>query len=425
MKEFKNRRLYTVSLGCAKNRVDSEKALAILENQGCTVEENPAAADLILVNSCGFIGEARRETIDTILELAEYKKKNPRIKLAVMGCMVERFREEMAKELPEVDYLFTLSDDAMSEIYRSKNTTRVVQPGSVWAYLKIAEGCGNSCSFCSIPMIRGPLKSRPVDEIEAEAIRLMDSGVKELVLVAQDTTRYGADLKMKDGAVKLLSKLAKLGPERLRLMYAYPTLVTDSLIDFIADEPAVCRYMDIPFQHIDDSVLEAMGRRERGDDIKRLVDKVRQKMPDGAIRSSFIVGFPGETEENFRNLEKFIKESALDHVGVFVYSREDGTGAAGLPDDVAPEIKEERRARLMEIQNAVSLEINRSKIGKTYPVLVDRFDDEESLLLGRLETQAPEVDGEVILDNCDANPGDVITVMIEDCMEYDLVGTPV
>lgn len=417
-------RVHTVSLGCAKNRVDSEKCLSILLRQGCEAADSPGDADLILINSCGFIGDARRETIETALELAEYKKQNGKLKLAVMGCMVERFKKEMEKEMPEIDYLFSLSEGSMAELYDSANTRRALETRLPFAYLKIAEGCGSSCSFCSIPLIRGGLKSRPMDEIEREARSLMEFGIREICLVAQDTTRYGADLGIKNGIVKLLQRLAALGPAWLRLMYGYPTLVTDDLIRLISSTDSITPYLDIPFQHVDSGLLKAMGRQESESGIMRLIEKIRKAMPDGAIRSSFIVGFPGETDEIFGKLEKFIQNAELDHVGVFTYSREEGTKAAELPDDVPDKIKEERKTRIMELQSPVSEKRNRRKVGKKFQALVERFDAENSLLTGRLTTQAPEVDGELILDECDASPGDIITVRITEAFEYDLVGKP-
>ena len=425
MKRLRNMRLYMVSLGCAKNRVDSEKTVAILKSQGCTLTGDPEEADCILINTCGFINDARQESVETVLEMAEIKKTNPKAKLAVMGCMVERYRKEMAEELPEIDYMMSLSDDDASPIYVPENTRRELEPGAVSAYLKIAEGCGNACSFCTIPLIRGPLKSRPMQAIVAEARELIAAGVKEIVLVAQDTTRYGADLRVKDGLAQLLLELVKSGPQWLRVMYLYPTLITDEIIRIIASEPALCPYMDVPFQHISDTVLKKMGRNETQKDIVQLVGRIRAAMPHGAIRTSFIVGFPGETEKDFRHLEKFLKEAQLDHVGVFTYSAEDGTKAAGYADDVPEEEKLERKERLMGIQQGISLKKNRAVVGQTFEAMVERYDQENGLLLGRLKTQAPDVDGELILDGCEAKPGDILKVKITQGMEYDLVGVPV
>lgn len=425
MEEIRNQRVYMVSLGCAKNRVDSEKALALLLKQGCRVTDDPGEAECILINSCGFINSARRETVDTILELAEYKKQNPSLNLAVMGCMVELFRKEMADEMPEINYFLGLSDKSVSNVYRSDNIERVIQPGSVFAYLKIAEGCGNSCTFCSIPLIRGPLKSRPMEDIAMEARSLLGRGVKELCLVAQDTTRYGADLGMKNGLVKLIRRILEEKPVWVRILYAYPTLLTDELIDLIGSEPSICKYIDVPFQHIHNGILKRMGRQESEYDILRLLEKLRKTMPEGAVRSSFIVGFPGETEREFGRLERFLEEALLDHVGIFVYSREEGTKAAFMEDDVPPKVKEERRERLMEVQRKISSAINARKVGSVLPVMVERYSGEERLLTGRLSTQAPEVDGEVILDNCEALPGEIIDIRIKEGLDYDLVGEPV
>lgn len=424
MKNLRNMRLHMVSLGCAKNRVDSEKVLHILQDQGCTITDNPEEADCLLVNSCGFIDAAKRETIDTILELAEIKKTRPGAKLAVMGCMVERYKAEMQSDLPEIDYFLAISDESTQEVYRTDNIKRVTQPGVVSAYLKIAEGCGNDCSFCSIPAIRGPLKSRPAEAVIAEAKQLLDIGIRELVLVAQDTTRYGADLRRKNGLVELLKELKNLKELQggwLRVMYLYPTLITDAMIDMIASGPPFTPYIDVPFQHYDDDVLKRMGRQETSKDIQSLMDRIRAKMPHGAVRTSFIVGFPGETEKQFNNLLKFVKEAQFDHVGVFTYSHEEGTAAASLEDDVPEEVKQTRRDKLMQAQNVVSKKKNKEKMGKTFDALVERYDTENSLLIGRLATQAPEVDGELILDDCEAAPGEIIRVTVTRAMDYDLI----
>ncbi len=416
-----------VSLGCAKNRVDSEKILAILQQQGCTITDNPEEADCLLVNSCGFIDAAKRETIDTILSLAEIKKTKPNAKLAVMGCMVERYKAELQSDIPEIDYLLAISDESTKEVYRTDNIKRVTQPGVVSAYLKIAEGCGNACSFCSIPAIRGPLKSRPLEAVVAEAKELLSIGIRELVLVAQDTTRYGADLRKKNGLVELLKQLGDLKELQqgwLRVMYLYPTLITDAMIEMIASGPPFTPYIDVPFQHYDDAVLKRMGRQESSADIRSLMKRIRKKMPHGAIRTSFIVGFPGETDKQFNTLLEFVKEARFDHVGVFTYSSEEGTGAAAFADDVPEKVKEKRRAQLMKAQNAISKKKNKEKLGKTFDALVERYDEEDRLLIGRLATQAPEVDGETILDGCESAPGEIIKVTVTGAMDYDLIAHP-
>lgn len=422
MKRLRDMNVHLVSLGCSKNRVDSEKTLAILKKQGCAVTDDPKKADCLLVNTCGFINEARAESIGTILELAELKKSNPGVKIAVMGCMVERFENELVAELPEVDYFFNFASDTAALAHMPDATDRVLESGAVSAYLKIAEGCGNSCGFCSIPLIRGPLKSRPVESIVAEARQLTSAGIRELVLVAQDTTRYGADLRMKNGLVGLLREVIKTKPAWVRVMYLYPTLITDEIISFIAGEPTVCDYVDVPFQHINDQLLKKMGRNETKKDIFRLLEKVRKSMPDGAIRTSFIVGLPGETERQFEELEKFVREAELDHAGVFTYSPEEGTKAALLADDVPDVIKRERKERLMRAQQEISLRKNEAKEGKVFEALVEKYDAADNLLLGRLRSQAPEVDGEVILDRCESRPGEIIRVRITGAMEYDLIG---
>lgn len=422
MKNLKNLRVYMVSLGCPKNRVDSEKTLAKLSEQGCRVVDDPEDAECLLINTCGFIGDAREESVDTILDLAEYKKKRPGVKLAVMGCMVELFHDDMAGSMPEIDILVGLHEEDTIDVQGDGVLDRVLEPGAVAAYLKIAEGCGNSCSFCSIPLIRGSLRSRSVIDLVKETRGLISNGIKEISLISQDTTRYGLDLKMKDGLVTLVRELLKERPDWLRLHYLYPTFVSDSLIDLVASEPSVCGYFDIPFQHIDSGILKGMGRQETERDIKELVEKIRQKAGGAAIRSAFIVGFPGEGEEEFERLHDFVRDAKLDHVGIFTYSPETGTSAEKIGETVSEELKEERKNILMELQSGISAEINSAKVGKKFPVLVERYRDEENLLTGRLMTQGVDIDGEVILDESDALPGELVEVEITGSMEYDLIG---
>jgi ribosomal protein S12 methylthiotransferase len=422
MKNLKNLRVYMVSLGCPKNRVDSEKTLAKLARQGCSVVADPAEAECILVNTCGFIGEAREESIDTILGLAEYKKKRPEVKLAVMGCMVELFHNDMADAMPEIDILVGLHDKDTIDVQGDGLLERTMEPGAVSAYLKIAEGCGNSCSFCSIPLIRGPLKSRSVDDVVMEARSLISKGIKEISLISQDTTRFGLDLKMKDGLVTLVREVLEEKPDWIRLHYLYPTFVSDSLIDLVASEPSLCGYFDIPFQHIDSGILKRMGRQETESDIKDLVGKIRHKAPGAAIRSAFIVGFPGEGDEEFGRLYDFVREAKLDHVGIFSYSPETGTPAEKIGDTVPNLLKEERKNILMELQKGISAGINSAKVGKKFPLLVERYREDENLLTGRLMTQAAEIDGEVILDESDTVPGELVEAEITGSMEYDLIG---
>ncbi len=427
-----NSKLYMVSLGCPKNRVDSEETLTALTAGGVTLVTEETDADIVLVNTCGFVTDAKAESIDTILELAEIKKTRPSTKLAVMGCLSERYRDDLIKQIPEIDHIFGVAelDDIVAKLAPDKTThpdpdhsPRILTTARHWTYLKIAEGCSNTCSFCVIPKIRGPYISRPMNTIVAEAESLAERGVKEIILVAQDTSLYGADLKIKQGLTKLLHKLEKVnGMEWIRVLYLYPALLDNDLIKTIGQSEKVVPYFDIPLQHASDFVLKRMKRPETESSIRRLLSTIRELAPTAAIRTSLITGFPGETDDDFDKLHRLVKEVKFDHMGVFAYSPEEDTTAVGLPDQVDEAVANERLRILMETQNGISAKITAAKIGQAVTVMVDDADPVEMILPARLKTQAPGIDGCVILDEVEAEPGRIITVKITGANDYDLIG---
>ena len=431
-----------VSLGCPKNTVDSEIVLGSLTDKGYSVTSNEGDADVIIVNTCGFIDKAKEESIDAILEMAEYKRKGNCQKLVVMGCLSQRYKDELLKEIPEIDYLVGAGDfKSVAEMIESKNgikkskvrepvfdfnenTPRILTTPRYTAYVKIAEGCSNRCSFCIIPKIRGPFKSRNVDSIVREAEMLSDKGVKEINLISQDTTMFGTDIGLKNGLSELLKRLVKIdGVRWIRLLYCYPTFLNDELIEIMKNEEKICKYIDLPLQHSHDDILKAMMRQEREGEIRDLIFRIRDAIPDIAIRTAFIVGFPGETERHFEHLLSFVKEMKFEHLGVFTYSPEEGTKAAEIPDHVLEDVKNKRKDTIMEIQKRLSLEKNKRFIGTTKDVLVEETTgSDEFLISGRMQTQAPEIDGVVYIEKSEVRAGDILPVKITKAMEYDLVG---
>ncbi len=431
-----------VSLGCPKNTVDSEIVLGSLTDKGYSVTSNEGDADVIIVNTCGFIDSAKEESIDAILEMAEYKRKGNCQKLIVMGCLSQRYKDELLKEIPEIDYLAGAGDfKSVAEMIESKNgikkskvrepvfdfnenTPRILTTPRYTAYIKIAEGCSNRCSFCIIPKIRGPFKSRNIDSIIREAEILSDKGVKELNLISQDTTMFGADTGLKNGLSVLLKKLVKIdGIRWIRLLYCYPTFLNDELIEIMKNEEKICKYIDLPLQHSHDDILKGMMRQEREGEIRDLIFRIRDAIPDIAIRTAFIVGFPGETDRHFEHLLSFVKEMKFEHLGVFTYSPEEGTKAAEIQNHVLEDVKKKRKDTIMEIQKRVSLEKNKRFIGTTKDVLVEETTgSDEFLISGRMQTQAPEIDGVVYIEKSEVRAGDILPVKITKAMEYDLVG---
>jgi ribosomal protein S12 methylthiotransferase len=437
-----------VSLGCPKNAVDTEYLLGDLVNTGYEITPNQEEADVLVVNTCGFIESAKKESVDAILEMAQLKTDGRCRKLIVTGCLSERYSDDLLKEIPEIDHIFgvnqyprlkqvlhvngSASTEARDQMngpaeYFEPFAERILTTPSYSAYLKISEGCSNKCAFCIIPKMRGNIRSQPLESLVLEARQLAEQGVRELNLISQDTTMYGLDLRMKNGLVRLLEALVKVeGIAWIRLFYCYPTFIDSELIEFIQRETKICPYIDVPLQHIHDEMLARMKRQEREDKVRRMLDEIRAKIPDVALRTTFITGFPGETEAHFRHLRDFVQEAQFDHVGVFTYSHEEGTTAFDYQDDVPEKIKQERKDELMQVQKAISLKKNQAKIGEVHPVLVEGIDGDESYLVtGRLPTQAPEIDGQVIIEASDVEPGMIVPMRILSATDYDVVATQV
>lgn len=432
-----------VSLGCDKNRVDSEVMLGLLLRAGHSIVNRPEEADVIIVNTCGFIDPAKEESVETILEQAQYKKMGKCRLLIVTGCLAQRYSKEIINEIPEVDAVigtgrFTEILDVINRC-ESKHERmvavdnprfpdingipRVLTTPSYTAYLKISEGCSNRCTYCVIPQLRGPHVSRPMDHVLEEAQLLVDRGVKEIILVGQDLTRYGQDLKGDISLVKLIKELVKIpGLVWVRLLYCYPDRVTDELIDAIAQEEKVCNYIDIPIQHIHPEILRKMNRPADPEQIKSLLAKLRKRIPDIIIRTSLIVGFPGEGNAEFQELLDFVKEYQFNRVGVFPYSKEEGTPAARLPGQVDERTKEARRDALMSIQQKISKRLNRQRVGQICKVLIEGTSS-EGVYFGRSYGEAPEIDGQVfVISDRPLKAGDFVNVKITKAYEYDLLG---
>lgn len=433
-----------VSLGCPKNLVDSEVMLGLIKDSGYEITSRQQEADILIVNTCSFIKDAKEESIKTIFELARQKDQGNCRVLLVTGCLAQRYPEQLLNEIPEIDGLVgtgSLSGitGAIRQALTGKRVSMVGEPGhlhteafprlqatpSYSAYLKIAEGCDNRCSYCTIPEVRGAYKSRKIEDIISEASQLARRGVKELILVAQDTTRYGNDLYNSPALDDLLLRLDQVdGLVWLRLLYTYPTLFSDKLIQAMAGTCKLCRYLDIPLQHAADTVLRRMNRRGGSRENTRLLETLRSAIPGLTLRTSFIVGFPGETEEEFQELLDFMAYIKFERVGIFTYSREEGTAAAEMSGQVPEEIKLERRERAMELQKQISRDINQTKIGETIPVLVEgRRTKKLHVYEGRSEGDAPEIDGKVIFKSGkDLKPGDFVRVLVKGASPYDLEG---
>ena len=434
-----------VSLGCVKNLVDTEVMLGLLQDGGVELIDDPAEADILVVNTCGFIDAAKEESLQTILQMAEFKKTGRCRGLIVAGCLGQRYQQELLDEMPEVDVILgtaawgriqeavaaalegrrALFIDSLTTLYDEK-TPRISTMPSYSAYVKVAEGCSNCCTYCVIPSVRGAFRSRPIESVVEEVRHLAHKGVREINLVAQDTTSYGKDLYGQPNLVALLKELAVIdGVEWIRLLYCYPRYFTDELIAYMASEPKICRYVDLPLQHIHDGVLQAMNRRDRQADIDLLLQKIRQAMPDVVLRTSFIVGFPGETEEQFAFLEQWLETARFDHVGVFTYSQEEGTAAGAMAEQVPEEVKQERYHRLMALQSKISEEINRSLEGRELEVIVTGLDETRpEVILARSYREAPDVDGQIYVETSGQDGlkvGDSLKVRIAQGFSYDLV----
>jgi ribosomal protein S12 methylthiotransferase len=441
-----------ISLGCPKNLVDSEVMMGQLAAAGYEITTDESEAETLVVNTCGFIDSAKQESIDAILEAARMKTAGKAKRLVVAGCLVERYRDELRAEIPEVDAfigtnqigditkvcdervntrslpVIALGNQSATYLY-DESTPRVLATPGYSAFIKIAEGCDRPCAFCFIPQMRGHFRSRRFGSVVSEAHALAARGVRELILVAQDSSRYGEDLAQPDGLAHLLRELARLdGIEWVRVMYTYPTHISDLFLDVMASEPKAVKYLDMPLQHASQNVLKLMRRGGNRASLERLIERVRQRVPGIGVRTTFITGFPGETEEDFDELMAFIRNVEFDRVGVFTYSDEEGTSAFDLPDKVDPKVAAKRRDRLMKEQRRISLRRNRARIGETYRVLFEGAAKETDLLWqGRLESQAPEIDGVVLINDAPEGfapaPGDFVNVRITDAHEYDLIGS--
>ncbi|MFR4651747.1 MAG: 30S ribosomal protein S12 methylthiotransferase RimO [Phascolarctobacterium sp.] len=433
-----------VSLGCPKNLVDSEVMLGIIRDKKMEITNNPAEADLIIVNTCGFIESAKEESVNTVLQMAEYKNEGCCKYLIMTGCLSQRYADELFESMPEVDAVvgtdcFTdiawIIDEVMAgkrvkhlQKLASKNVAmlpRMLTTPSYMAYLKIAEGCDNCCSYCIIPQLRGPYTSRPYEEVLAEAKALADSGVKELIVVAQDTTRYGEDLYGKLLLPKLLHDLHDLeGIQWIRVMYLYPNNFTDELIEAFATLDKVCKYIDIPLQHASDRLLDSMNRYDTRAQVETLLEKLRTRIPGITIRTTFIVGFPGETEEDFAELQDFMEKQRFENAGVFQYSQEEGTVAGAMPNQIAQEVKENRYHELMALQAGISEEIHQNREGEELDVLVEGFDEEnDKLAFGRSIHEAPDIDGNIFIEGAEnVQIGDIVRVRILQGFTYEMVG---
>ncbi|RKN86453.1 30S ribosomal protein S12 methylthiotransferase RimO [Paenibacillus ginsengarvi] len=431
-----------VTLGCEKNLVDSEIMSGLIHERGYSLVDDKEEATVIIVNTCGFIDAAKEESVNTILDLADLKETANLKALIVSGCLTQRYKKELMNEMPEIDGIVGTGDfDKINDIidealagrkpilvgnpafnYEKQLPRRMTTPRYT-AYVKIAEGCDNACTFCSIPIMRGKFRSRSIESITAEVSQLAAQGVREISLIAQDSTNYGTDLY--DGFMlpTLLNKVSEVpGIEWVRLHYAYPGFFTDELIEVIASNPKVCKYIDMPLQHSEDLILKRMRRPGRQRDSRELVAKIRSRIPDVALRTSVIVGFPGETEEDFANLCEFVKEMRFDRLGVFAYSNEEDTPASRLPGHLSDEVKEFRATTLMEIQREISREEIGKRIGQELDVLIERYDGRNDVYIGRTEFDAPDVDGEVFVTRCTADIGAMQKVRITHSFEFDLSG---
>ncbi|MGL4997748.1 30S ribosomal protein S12 methylthiotransferase RimO [Cetobacterium sp.] len=437
-------RLGLISLGCSKNLVDSENLIGLMvARKGFEITNNLEEAEVVLINTCGFIGDAKEESIQAILEVAEKKASGQVKKIIVAGCLAQRYADELLAEIPEIDAIVGTGEihkieeivDAIlmdEKIIRCESfdflanagTERILTTNPHTAYLKIAEGCNRRCTYCIIPQLRGDLRSRTIEDIVEEAKALAASGVREINLLAQETTEYGIDLYKKKALPDLIKELVKVeGIEWIRSYYMFPNSLTDELVEVVKTEPKVCKYFDIPIQHISGNILQNMARAKSGDHIKAILGKIRTEIPEATIRTTVIVGFPGETEENFEELKDFIREFKFDYVGVFKYSREEGTVAHDLADQVPEDIKERRWVELTNLQSEIAEIKNRSMVGQIVEVMIDGISSESEFMLeGRTRGQALDIDGKVLTNDGTAKQGEIVKVKIEQNFEYDYIG---
>ncbi len=443
-KRVRNLNIGIVSLGCAKNLVDTEVMLGILDGEGHKIVSNPAEADVILVNTCAFIDSAKEESIQTILEMAAYKENRCRL-LIVCGCMAERYHDEILSELPEVDAVVGTGDypkiaEVISRAFSGEQVvlyghmndplqseSRMLATPGYMAYCKIADGCDNHCTYCIIPKLRGKYRSRPMEEIVCEAEKLAESGVRELIVIAQDTSRYGIDLYGDYQLPELLRRLCAISGLRwVRVLYLYPEMITDELIDVFVKEEKLVKYMDIPIQHADSQVLKRMGRHLNHEQLLSLIEKLRSRVPGIVLRTTVIAGFPGETEEQFETLLSFVQTMRFDRLGAFAYSQEDGTSAAQLPDQLPDNVKAERAEAVLKAQETISMELQREKIGDFVEVLIEGYDEDSLMYFGRTAGDAPEVDNTVYFASEDEHmSGEFVMVEILHADTYELIGRAV
>lgn len=425
-----------VSLGCSKNLLDTEMTIGLFRNNKFNIVNDPSKADIIVVNTCGFIQSAKEEAINTLLEMAEYKKGRCKYLIA-MGCLVERYKEELKKLMPEVDLFIKFSEydniweQIESVVGKSDDREqdylnfldRVVTTGDNFAYLRIAEGCNNRCTFCAIPYIRGKYVSRTMEDVIEEAKKLAESGIKELIVIAQDTTKYGTDIYGEPKLAELLEKLCKIeGIKWIRFLYAYPESITEDLINVVKNNDKICNYFDIPIQHISDKVLKRMNRKSDGNSIRKTIAKIRKEIPDVVIRTTVMVGFPGETKEDFDELYNFIKEAKFDKLGAFSYSKEEGTPAARIKDQVHPMTKKSRYNKIMALQAEVSEENEKKYIGKELEVILEERSFDGKYYIARSYMDVPDIDGVIYVKCDDENlEGEFIKVRIIESNDYDLV----
>ena len=426
-----------ISLGCSKNLIDTEMCIGIFKKEKMEIVNNPEEADIIVINTCGFIGSAKEEAINTILEMANYKENGNCKYLIVMGCLVKRYKKELEKSLPEVDLFLSIDEydnlwekvaNLIGAETKSKNTLdymdRVVSTGKTTAYLKIAEGCDNRCTYCAIPAIRGPYVSRKFEDIIEEAKKLADSGIKEIIVIAQDTTKYGIDLYGKSRLAELLQELCKIeGFKWIRFLYAYPESITDELIKVVKENEKICKYFDIPLQHFSDSVLKRMNRKSDSKSIETLINKIRKEIPNVILRTTMIVGFPGETEEDFIELYEFVNRAKFEKLGAFKYSKEDGTPASRIKEQIHPKTKQARYNKLMELENKIATIKLEEKIGNVYETLIEGKTEDGEYYIGRSYMDIPDEDGVIFVKSKEnIEIGSWINCKITDVAQYDLIG---
>jgi len=422
--------IHLISLGCPKNLVDSEKILGGIQNENVQFVNEPSTADTIIINTCGFIEDAKKESIETIFSAVKLKRSGSLQNLLITGCLSERYKSELLEEIPEIDGIWGAREIENSALEMAvflglsngklKNQDRIVTTQPVYAYLKIAEGCDNLCSFCSIPAIRGPHKSRPESEILAEAKQLTDQGIKELILISQDTTYYGREKKSDSTLASLLRKMEKNSDANwIRILYTYPERITDELVDVIADSEKICSYLDIPLQHVSDRILRDMRRGSRRVKIEKLIEKLRNRIQNLAIRTSLIVGFPGETEEEFEELCDFVQQQKFERLGIFKFSAEEGTDAANFDDQIHEGVKIDRFNILMDLQQDISYSLNQNWVGKNLEIIVDQKNDGNKESVGRTKWDAPEIDNTVYLTS-EVDPGSFVNATVFDATAHDL-----